>query len=75
MAAEFVRQSPGFAADGRRIVDQMAAPTLKLDCGDLLGGGQRRHHGDKRQREEAGKVGFGDRRRTARCFDDGRSLA
>ena len=58
----------------RRVVDQVARASLRLDQRDLLGAGGRRHDRDERQAEEPGEVRLGDGRRAARRLDDRRPL-
>ena len=59
---------------GRRVVDQVTRPSLRLDQRDLLGAGGGRHDGDERQAEEPREVRLGDGRRAAGGLDDRRPL-
>jgi hypothetical protein len=58
-----------------RIIDEMAATALELDGRDLLARGRSGHHGEKRQADEAGKIGFGNGRRAAGRLHDRAALA
>ena len=71
---QLVRQPLRFGIHGRRVVDQVAGPSLGLDQRDLLGARGSRHDSDERQAQEAGEVRLRDGGRAARRLDDRRSL-
>ena len=74
VSAELGRQPLRLGIHDRRVVDQVARPSLRLDQRDLLGARRSRHDGDERQAQEAGEVRLRDGRRAARRLDDRRSL-
>ncbi|MNN06995.1 hypothetical protein D3C81_1198080 [compost metagenome] len=73
MPAALARQPFGLGVNLRRVVDQVALAAIEGDLRDLLLGGAGRHHGNERQSEQAGEIGFGNRRRTAGRLDHRRS--
>ena len=65
----------GLDVDLRRILDEMTTPAVKLDGGDLLGRGCRRHDRDERQAEQAREIRFRNGSRATRGFDDSAAFA
>src|SRR6478735_12584454 len=74
-SAEALRERGRLAVDGASVVDEMAAPAIVLDCGDLLRRRGARHHGIEWHADHFSEVGLRDRRRAGRGFDDGSVLA
>ena len=73
-AAQLGRERLGGGIDPATVSNQVAGAVLALDLGDLLRRGRGRHHGMEGQAEQAGEVGFRDRRRARRGLDDRRVL-
>ncbi|MNK94002.1 hypothetical protein D3C87_1141920 [compost metagenome] len=69
----FASQALGLGVDLGRIVYQVALATIEGNLRDLFLGRGRRHHRNERQAQHAREVRFGNRRRTAGCFNDRRA--
>ncbi len=61
VAAALARQLHRIGVQVAGAFDQVAAPALEFDRGDLFRRGGRRHHRDERQPQQAREIGFGHR--------------
>ena len=72
MAVQFASQSFGGGIDFTRALDKVTASAIKLNLLNFAFCRTGRHDGDKRQTEQTRKVGFRNRRRAGRGFDNRR---
>jgi hypothetical protein len=72
MAVQLASQSFGGGIDFAGALDKVTASAVKLNLLNFAFCRTGRHDGDKRQTEQTGKVGFRNRRRAGRGFDNRR---